>query len=122
VLATGQSSPTSFDDIGAVLSVLLIASFMWLVVTYLRGPHDLRRLFAMGERETAATAGPGKVFIGMCFVRVCYASLVGHSIDSDLLLDLLGVLGGALVVAGLAQAWRHARHRGDGSGEMPPAA
>ncbi len=101
------ASAALVGQVGTSLSALLIAAFVWTLVTYLRGPHDLGQAFREGDRWTPATAWRGKIFVGLGFIRISYAYLVERTGDGSPILYLFAFGGCVLVIAGLVDGLGH---------------
>jgi len=110
VLANVAASPQSVDDVGVLLTALMIAAFLWWFVAYVRGPHSFRRAFLAGDPETPAVAWRGNIFVGLLFVRMSYWDLVERNTDRSPIFLLIALGGVALVISGLVDGWRRSRH------------
>lgn len=108
----------------SLLTLLACAGAVWLAVSYLRGPHDLRRLFSLRVDPSNADALNWRVTIVLGLFIMCISFDFLLSANSGLWLPgdyrnseawtwfnrlMVVVVGPAFIVGGLIEGWR--RHR-----------
>lgn len=89
-----------------VFWILSFVAFACMWILYLRGPHDLGRLFRLGDAWTPSTETAGRFWMGLTLMALGYDAAFPIPAVAVLL------LGAALVIWGLASGWAIVRtHR-----------
>lgn len=90
---------------GDLLSVAVVASFFWAIWAYLRGPHDLGRLFREGDLDTPETEWRARLCFGLLLIRVSYQD-ISPSATPSLVYLIVALAGVGAVLSGIVKGWR----------------
>ena len=110
-----------YDGMITALNVAFVVLAMWVFVSYMMGPHNLRQAFLHGERPTPAVEWRGFICMGVGAADFGVLALGGRmkGLSPDLQLPLalfLFFLAAVFPIVGLVRRshWRRSSGRQDG--------